>query len=191
MQILPSQNLGPPPNDASDKKLISNLRSVMPKARLKAGFRGPWIPLVNTIIQAINIISEKEGSEFELRLFGNKERHQVRVIGLWSKARGVTFTLAETDFITSTLTKGLETQLLLLCWRRSTTQGTLSYIYALHGKLRSEFLAGAIVDAVKLIGTGNPHQCFELAIDGAKVTKMNSELFEPCGPVATRFKSRG
>lgn len=163
----------------------------MPKARLNADFRGPWIPLVNTITQAINIISESEGSEFELRLFGDEEKYQVRVIGSWSKVRGITFTLAETDFVRSTLTKKLETQLLLLGWRRSPTQGTLSYIYALHGKLRSEFLAGAIVDAVKLIGTNNPHQCFELDIDGAKVTKMNSTLFEPCGPVATRFKSQG
>ena len=163
----------------------------MPKARLNAGFRGPWIPLINVVIQAINIISDKEGREFELRLFGNEVRHQVRVIGSWSKVRGVTFTLAETDFIKSTLTKSLETQLLLLGWRRSQTNGTMSFVYALHGKLQSEFLAGALIDAVKLVGTDDPHQCFELDIDGAKVTQMNSNLYAPCSRYSSRFKSKG
>jgi hypothetical protein len=85
----------------------------------------------------------------------------------------------------------MEAQLLLLGWRRSLKNGILSYVFALHGKLQSEFLAGALIDAVKLIGTDNPHQCFELDIDGAKVTKMNSSLFAPCERFSARFKSKG
>jgi len=163
----------------------------MPKARLSENFRGPWTPLVNTIAHAINIISESEGRYFEVRLFGLSEELEVRITGSWTRVRGVTFTLSETEFTKQVLTKKVETQLLLLGWRRSPTRGVLSYVYALHGKLRSDFLAGAIVDAVKLIGTDDPSQCFEIEIDGERISKMNSEFFEPCGSSPTRFKSKG
>jgi hypothetical protein len=162
----------------------------MIKARLKEDFRGDWVPLVALLSQSIEIISESESRSFELRLFGLESHLQLRVIGSWDKVRGVVFRLADTEFVRSTLTKGVESTLLLMGWRRAPNGGGINYVYALHGKLRSDFLAGAIIDAVKLIGTNDAKQCFELDLNGQPVTQFNSKQFQPCGSSQTMFRIR-
>jgi hypothetical protein len=160
----------------------------MIKARLKEDFRGDWVPIVALLSQSIEIISESESRSFELRLFGLDGHLQLKVIGSWDKVRGVVFKLADTEFVRSTLTKGVESTLLLLGWRRSPNGAGITYVYALHGKLRSDFLAGAIIDAVKLIGTDDARQCFELDINGQPVERFNSKQFQPCGSSKTMFR---
>jgi hypothetical protein len=162
----------------------------MIKARLKEDFRGDWVPVVALLSQSIEIISESESSSFEFRLFGLDGHLQLKVIGSWHKVRGIVFKLADTEFVRSTLTKGVESTLLLMGWRRSPNGAGITYVYALHGKLRSDFLAGAIIDAVKLIGTDDARQCFELDINGQPVERFNSKQFQPCGSSKTMFRIR-
>jgi hypothetical protein len=98
--------------------------------------------------------------------------------------------MPETSHIRASLTKSQENTLLLLGWRRSKGTGTISYTYALHGKMRSEFLGGAVVDAAKQIIGDDPYRCFSLQFEGRQVTAMNSKLFQPCERVAGGFRIR-
>jgi hypothetical protein len=75
-------------------------------------------------------------------------------------------------------------------WRRNPSKEKISYVYALHGKLRTDFLAGAVVDAVREILGDLPNTWFELQIDGQLIKKVNSELFEAHEKINGRFRVR-
>lgn len=160
----------------------------MPVARLKPDFRGDWTPLVSALSQAIEILEGKPHRSFEIRFFGDEDSPKVAVQGAWEKARGVVLHIPESPFIKNTLTKAQETTLLLTGWRRSPSTEKISYIYALHGKLRTDFLAGSVVDAVREILGDYPDSWFELRVDGQTITKVNSKLFEASEKINGRFR---
>jgi hypothetical protein len=112
------------------------------------------------------------------------------VRGGWDRVRGIVFDIPETQFIKTTLTKWQESTLLLTGWRRNPSKEKISYVYALHGKLRTDFLAGAVVDAVREILGDLPNTWFELQIDGQLIKKVNSELFEAHEKINGRFRVR-
>jgi hypothetical protein len=159
-------------------------------ARLKPDFRGDWTPLVSAMSEAIGILEGKPHRNFELRLFGDKAEPNLVVRGYWDRVRGIVFEIPETPFTKKTLTKDQELTLLLTGWRRNHSTKKISYIYALHGKLRTDFLGGAVVDAVREIIGDAPDTWFELLIDGQIVTKVNSELFEASKDIVGRFRVR-
>jgi hypothetical protein len=162
----------------------------MPKARLKPNFRGDWTPLVSVASQAIEVLEGKPHRTFEIGFFDESEGHQLSVRGGWDRVRGIVFDIPETTFIKTTLTKWQESTLLLTGWRRNPSKEKISYVYALHGKLRTDFLAGAVVDAVREILGDRPNTWFELQIDGQLIAKVNSELFEAHEKINGRFRVR-
>ena len=160
----------------------------MTVARLKPNFRGDWTPLVSTVSQAIGLIEGKPNRTFEIGFYDDEEIPKVTVRGSWDRVRGIVFDMPETPFIKKTLTKGQETTLLLTGWRRSPSKEKISYIYALHGKLRTDFLAGSVIDAVREIIGDHPNTWFELQVDGQAITKVSSELFETSEKFPGRFR---
>jgi hypothetical protein len=162
----------------------------MTVARLKPNFRGNWTPLVSAVSQAIEILEGKPHRSFEISFFDDEATLKLTVRGSWDRVRGIVFDIPETSFIKDTLTKGQETTLLLTGWRRNSEKEKISYIYALHGKLRIDFLAGSVIDAVREIIGDQPNTWFELHVDGQAITKVNSELFETNDKVPGRFRVR-
>jgi hypothetical protein len=162
----------------------------MPKARLKPNFRGDWTPLVSATSQAIEVLEGNPHRTFEIGFFDENAGHQLSVRGGWDRVRGIVFDIPETPFIKTTLTKWQESTLLLTGWRRNPAKEKISYVYALHGKLRTDFLAGAVIDAVREILGERPDTWFELQIDGQLITKVNSELFEANEKIDGRFRVR-
>jgi hypothetical protein len=162
----------------------------MPKARLKPNFRGDWTPLVSVTSQAIEVLEGKPHRTFEIGFFHESDGPLLSVRGGWDRVRGIVFDIPETQFIKTTLTKWQESTLLLTGWRRNPSKEKISYVYALHGKLRTDFLAGAVVDAVREILGDLPNTWFELQIDGQLIKKVNSELFEAHEKINGRFRVR-
>lgn len=160
----------------------------MPLARLKSNFRGDWTPLVSIASQAIGLLEGKPHRNFEITFVDDEGEPLVTVTGYWERARGIVFDIPETSFIKETLTKSQETTLLLTGWRRNPSKEKISYIYALHGKLRTDFLAGAVIDAVREIIGDKPETWFEVKVDEQPVTKINSKLFEIHEKVRGRFR---
>jgi hypothetical protein len=160
----------------------------MPIARLKPNFRGDWTPLVSIASQAIGLIEGKPHRNFEIAFIDDQGEPLVTLKGYWEKARGIVFDIPETSFIKKNLTKGQETTLLLTGWRRNPSKEKISYIYALHGKLRIDFLAGAVIHAIREIIGDKPDTWFEVKVDEQPVTKINSKLFEIHEKVHNRFR---
>lgn len=159
-------------------------------ARLKPDFRGDWTPLVSAMSEAIGILEGKPHRNFELRLFGSEAEPKIIVRGYWDRVRGIVFDIPETTFIKNTLTRDQEMTLLLTGWRRNKNSQKISYIYALHGKLRTDFLGGALIDAVREILGDAPNTWFELLFEGQNVTKVDSKLFEASEEIVGRFRVR-
>jgi hypothetical protein len=159
-------------------------------AKLKPNFRGDWTPLVSAVSQAIEVLESKPHRTFEMGFFDNGAVHNLSVIGRWDRVRGIVFEIPETPFIKGALTKRQETNLLLMGWRRSRTKEAITYSYALHGKLRTDFLAGSVIDATREILGDKPDTWFELQIDGQLITKVNSDLFEAHEKIIGRFRTK-
>jgi hypothetical protein len=71
----------------------------------------------------------------------------------------------------------------------SSALSEISYVYSLHGKLRSDFLGGAIVDALREVLGDNLRLCFSLTVDENSVSEPKDSSFETCGEGRFRLKT--
>jgi hypothetical protein len=141
--------------------------------------------------KAVAKLEDDPNGTFVLSTYGDAHEAQIEAKGLWDRVRGIVFELPETTFIRTNLTKRQERTLLLLGWRRSPLRNAISYTYALHGKLKTDFLGGALVDALREVLGGRELGWFELEINGTKITSLDESDFESSPKTLGKFRIKG